>query len=71
MSTLSSAENEIRVEMTIANQCTGEQNHPFPFLIKKFKQNKIAFIFSMYLFLTIKYYRVIELILVNISTSWL
>ena len=30
-------ENEIRVEMTIANQCTGERNHLYPFLMKKFK----------------------------------
>ena len=33
--------------MTIANQCTGEQNHLFPFLMKKFKPIKIALIFSI------------------------
>ena len=27
--------NEIRVEMTITNQFTGERNHLFPFLMKK------------------------------------
>ena len=41
--------------MTIANQCTGERNRLFPFLMKKFKQIKIAFIFSiLILFLTLK-----------------
>ena len=42
--------NEIRVDMTIANQCTGEQNHLFPFLMKKFNPIKITFIFSIYIF---------------------
>ena len=36
---------EIRVKMTIANQCTGERNHLLPFLMKKFKPIKIAFAF--------------------------
>ena len=33
--------------VSIANQRTGEQNHLFPFLMKKFKPIKIAFIFSI------------------------
>ena len=33
--------------MTIAKQCTGERNHLFPFLMKKFKPFEIAFIFSI------------------------
>ena len=33
--------------MSIANQCAGKRNHLFPFLIKKFKPIKIAFIFSI------------------------
>ena len=33
--------------MTIANQCTGERNNLFPFLLKKFEPIKIAFIFSI------------------------
>ena len=41
-----SAKNEIRVEMTIANQCTGERNHLFPFLMEKVKSIKIAFILA-------------------------
>ena len=42
-----SAKNEIRVEMTIENQCTpGERNHLFPFLMKKVKSIKIAFILA-------------------------
>ena len=36
--------------MTIANQCTGERNHLFPFLMKKFEPIKIAFIFSIYIY---------------------
>ena len=39
--------SEIRVEMTIANECMGGQNHLFQFLMKKFKPIKIAFIFSI------------------------
>ena len=35
------AENEIRVEMTIAKQCTGERNHLFPFLMKKLKSKRL------------------------------
>ena len=35
------------VKMTIAKQCTGEWNHLFPFLMKKIKPMKIAFIFSI------------------------
>ena len=42
-----SAQKGIRVEMTIANQCTGERNHLFPFLMKKFKPIKITCIFSI------------------------
>ena len=33
--------------MTIANPCTGERNHLFPFLMKKFKPIEIAFIISI------------------------
>ena len=33
--------------MTIANKGTGEQNHLFLFLMKKFKPIKIVFIFSI------------------------
>ena len=40
--------SEISIEMTIiSNQCTGKQNHLFPFLMKKFKPTKIAFILSI------------------------
>ena len=39
--------HEIRVEMTIANQCTGEQNDLFLFLMKKFNLIKTMFIFSI------------------------
>ena len=52
------AENEIRVEMTIANQlawgCTGTWNHLFPFLMKKFKPIKIAYIFSVCIYFFIQ-----------------
>ena len=51
ISTLISAENEISVEMTIANQFTGERNLLFPFLMKEFKPIKIAFIFSIDIFI--------------------
>ena len=45
----------IRVEMTIAKQCTGEWNRLFQFLMNKFKPIEIAFIFSiLYLWLTTK-----------------
>ena len=39
--------HEIRVEMTIANQCTGERNHLFSFRMKKFRPIKITFKFSI------------------------
>ena len=41
------AKNEICVEITIANQCTVERNHLFPFQMTKFNPIKIAFILSI------------------------
>ena len=45
---LISAENEIRLETTIAKQCTGERNHLFPFLMKKIQLIRGAF-YRLYL----------------------
>ena len=42
------AENEIRVEMTIANQCTGERNHLFPFLVKNSSQSRSRLFLAIY-----------------------
>ena len=45
--TLFSAKNEIRVEMTITNQCTEERNQLFPSLMKNFKPINIAVFFKI------------------------
>ena len=48
------AENEISVEMMIANQCKGERTHLFPFLMKELKPIKIVFIFSIFIYLLLQ-----------------
>ena len=47
-----SAKNEIRVEMTIASECTGERNQLFPFLMKKVRANQDRGVFLAFVFIS-------------------